>query len=210
VTEMTRIGEAVRAAAEALPATIARSMQDALKVVANAAATKYMIMTRGPRGKDNSLPASNTGVDATRLTWRTGNLARSLVRTDHPDNIQRIYQSVEGGGLDITGEVGTSVKYAAIHEYGGVIPPVSMNITEKMRSFFWVMWYKTKDEKWKFMALKRLMPVINIPTRTIRPRPFLGPASEDVEVRTAIQDLFAKRIPDQIASSMSLSLESRS
>ena len=55
------------------------------------------------------------------------------------------------------------IPYAAIHEYGGKI---NLTITAQMRSFFWAMWYDTKDDKWKAMALtKKTSFQITMPKR---------------------------------------------
>jgi phage gpG-like protein len=42
--------------------------------------------------------------------------------------------------------------YAAIHNSGGII---TIRITAKMRKYFWAMYYKTKNEKYKAMALTK-------------------------------------------------------
>jgi phage gpG-like protein len=47
--------------------------------------------------------------------------------------------------------IGTKgIKYAAIHNKGGVTHP---RVTEKMRGFAWHKWKETKDPKWKAIAL---------------------------------------------------------
>lgn len=53
--------------------------------------------------------------------------------------------------------------YAEIHNEGGTIRLV---ITDKMRKFFWAMWYETQDSRWKAMALtKESSFIISIPQR---------------------------------------------
>lgn len=49
-------------------------------------------------------------------------------------------------------KAGEGLPYAAIHNNGGRI---SIPITLKMRKFFWAMYYKTEDNKWKYMALNQ-------------------------------------------------------
>lgn len=65
-------------------------------------------------------------------------------------------------------DVIVGVIYGAIHEFGGTIP-----VTDKSRAFFWVMFKKTGDEKWKFMAISKksffVMPA----------RPYLRPAVDE-------------------------------
>lgn len=53
--------------------------------------------------------------------------------------------------------------YAEIHNEGGVI---EVTITDKMRKFFWAMWYNTSDVKWKYMALTKKTEIkITVPQR---------------------------------------------
>lgn len=65
------------------------------------------------------------------------------------------------------------VPYAGIHEYGGSF---SIPVTERMRRFFWAMYYKTGEDKWRGMALTKKTSF----KITIRPRPYAEPAFEDV------------------------------
>lgn len=65
------------------------------------------------------------------------------------------------------------LKYAAVHNSGGNIT-VRMIITPKMRKWAWAMWYKTKDARYKGLALtkkKRLTMSVKMPAR-----PFLAPS----------------------------------
>jgi hypothetical protein len=55
----------------------------------------------------------------------------------------------------------SNMPYSKIQNDGGTV-----QITSKMRKFFWAMYIKTKDEFWKGMALKK-------GSFTIKPRPFL-------------------------------------
>ena len=52
--------------------------------------------------------------------------------------------------------------YANIHNEGGDIL-----VTEKMKKYFWAMYYKKKDEYWKGLALKPVGSVIHIPKRQL-------------------------------------------
>ena len=59
--------------------------------------------------------------------------------------------------------VGAGLPYAAIHNEGGTI---TVKVTDKMRKYFWFMFKKTEDEKWKWMALtKEENFTIKIPKR---------------------------------------------
>lgn len=60
-------------------------------------------------------------------------------------------------------EAGAGLPYAAIQNSGGTI---TIKITEKAKRFFWAMYMKTEDEKWKYMALtKKKTLTIAIPQR---------------------------------------------
>ena len=71
-----------------------------------------------------------------------------------------------------------SVKYAQIQDKGGLTSP---EVTDKMRKFAWAMHYKTKDDKWKGLALtKKQMLRIFIP----RSRWFSGPIESVIPLLT--------------------------
>lgn len=60
-------------------------------------------------------------------------------------------------------EISTHIHYAGMHNAGGRI---NLLVTRKMRRFFWAMYYKSNDEKWKAMALtKKKRLSIRIPQR---------------------------------------------
>lgn len=62
--------------------------------------------------------------------------------------------------------------YARIQHDGGTI---RLRVTSRMRKFFWAMFIRTRDEKWKAMALSRKTHfIIKIPAR-----PYLDPALDD-------------------------------
>ncbi len=59
--------------------------------------------------------------------------------------------------------IGTNVPYARIHNEGGVVHP---HVTKKMRGFAWKMYYATKQDKWKGLALTKKETLnIRIPRR---------------------------------------------
>lgn len=58
---------------------------------------------------------------------------------------------------------GSYAPYAEIHNEGGML---KIKITKKSRKYFWYMYKKTNDEKWKRMALtKKDMMQVKIPKR---------------------------------------------
>lgn len=58
---------------------------------------------------------------------------------------------------------GEKLNYAAIHNEGGTI---TVRVTEKMRKYFWAMYYKTQDSRYKWMALtEKGNLTIHIPKR---------------------------------------------
>lgn len=58
---------------------------------------------------------------------------------------------------------GSYASYAKIHNEGGVL---KIKVTPKSRKFFWYMFKKTQNAKWKWMALtKKDMMEVRIPKR---------------------------------------------
>ena len=67
------------------------------------------------------------------------------------------YQGIVGTGVNRK----VSVKYADIQDKGGLTKP---EVTARSRKFFWAMFFKTHDDKWKGMALtKKTMFNVFIP-----------------------------------------------
>ncbi|MEQ9023500.1 MAG: phage virion morphogenesis protein, partial [Pseudomonadales bacterium] len=75
------------------------------------------------------------------------------------------FKTIPGGKV----EAGSDLDYAGIHNKGGQL---KVKVTAKSRRFFWAMWYQTKNDMWKAMALtkKRYMTI------TIPKRQFIGPS----------------------------------
>ena len=64
---------------------------------------------------------------------------------------------------EVTISFGEGLNYAAIHNEGGTI---TVKVSAKMKRFFWYMYKKTQNEKWKWMALtKKETLTIKIPKR---------------------------------------------
>lgn len=110
---------------------------------------------------------------------------------------QKSPQSVERTELSEDGlkmEWGTSHPAGRPNEKGARI-----RVTDKMRRFFWAMWYETGEGGWRGMALSKKTH-FEIPAR-----PHLGPAlrSESHRItryavdrfRTLVQDAAAKHLP---------------
>lgn len=78
-------------------------------------------------------------------------------------------------------EAGRGVKskkgypYAGVHQFGA--GPFNVPITKKSRKYFWFMFFRTGDEKWKYMALtpKQQFSV------TIPARPYMVFQQSDIE-----------------------------
>lgn len=102
-----------------------------------------------------------------------------------------IRSRVDGDG--VTWE--TSEKYAAIHNYGGTI-----QVTAKMKKYFWYKYKATKDDSWKWMALMKVGTQIRIPQRQfLGDHPEVRKRAEAViqrNLQKAAQDLI-KRIKFQ-------------
>jgi phage gpG-like protein len=97
-----------------------------------------------------------------KLGRKSGNLA------------SKIHSKVDQNGNLIDISIGTNVSYAAVHEMG-TDKPIHVSITKQMRKYFWRMFKKTGDDKFKWMALTNKTQ-FNI---NIKPRPFLRPSLED-------------------------------
>lgn len=79
---------------------------------------------------------------------------------------------------------GQGLPYAAIHNEGGIL---NIPITERSRKFFWMMFKKTNDEKWKYMAItKKERMTVRIPKRQ-----FIG---DSYALMQDIDKLFVDRI----------------
>ena len=80
--------------------------------------------------------------------------------------------------------VGEGLNYAAIHNEGGTI---TVKVSAKMKRFFWYMYKKTQNEKWKWMALtKKETLTIKIPKRQ-----FIG---ESETLMNELDKMFIDRI----------------
>ena len=69
---------------------------------------------------------------------------------------------------------GSYAPYAGLHNEGGT---VQIKITVKSRKYFWYMFKKTKDEKWKWMALSKK----NVITFKMPKRQFIGESAKMME-----------------------------
>ncbi len=127
-----------------------------------ASQSRYWITPGGP----------NKNTDPGKLTVRSGRLIRSLSPQGgafHAGEREQI-REIKVSGRKIIGIFGTRVPYAAIHEYGGTLPAMTI-YPQKARALH----FFTKDGREVFA--KRA----NLPPRTIPARPFLGPAAREVE-----------------------------
>lgn len=102
------------------------AIDEIMTLIGQVSTSENMIL---PGGKD--LPVNDT-----KLTTRTGNLARSLLRKTGDFAIHKTYTK------DLIGIKGTSIPYAAIHEYGASLTShpkkpgkISKSFTIKARPF---------------------------------------------------------------------------
>ena len=85
---------------------------------------------------------------------------------------------------EVTISFGEGLNYAAIHNEGGTI---TVKVSAKMKRFFWYMYKKTQNEKWKWMALtKKETLTIKIPKRQ-----FIG---ESETLMNELDKMFIDRI----------------
>ena len=95
----------------------------------------------------------------------------------------------EGDGIRFT----SSEPYSAIHNEGGRI-----RVTDKMRKFFWAKYAETKDEQWKWLALKKVGSTLTIPERR-----FIGDAPE---VKKIVEDRIAENV-DRAGEKIAIELQ---
>jgi phage gpG-like protein len=119
-------------------------------------------VTSAFRSSESDVGTEHTPNGTNTLRVQSGRLFRSFA----PGNPENIFNMRISGGK-ITGEYGTEVPYAEIHEYGGTL---SQDVTDKQKAFFWAMFYKTSEDKYKYMALAKTL------NRKVKARPFFGPA----------------------------------
>ena len=83
----------------------------------------------------------------------------------------------------------SAVPYAAAHNEGAKIP-----VTPRMKKFFWAKYKSTKQDMWKFLALKKVGSVIELPERR-----FIGNGPDTTRlIETVITD-FCKEFGLQLA-----------
>ncbi len=147
-----------------------------IKVIGADALEKIGSLIQGSRERlmeDLVTESKRFGFDAVAIA------KRDYLRGPKPDKIEskgllktRINTETKRSGSIVSTTIGSDVIYARIQELGGTTHP---NVTDRMRKFSWFMFMKTKDDKWKRMALtKKNRLTIKIP-----PRPYLSPAIKD-------------------------------
>ncbi len=175
--EAAQFRKAVRGIARELPRKIAQAMAKSLDLIGDIATTKYMIMTGGAQG------SALRSVHPTKLTWRSRRLALSLKgqsRGRGGGMTREGLRIIRQEGNRWVGRIGTTVPYAARHEFGGTFP-----ISKRQVGFFF---FKSRSapfgerSMWKALAIKGLM---GGSIRTPR-RPFLEPAGRDPATRRGI------------------------
>ena len=83
----------------------------------------------------------------------------------------------------------SAMPYAAAHNEGAKIP-----VTPRMKKFFWAKYKSTKQDMWKFLALKNVGSVIELPERR-----FIGNGPDTTRlIKTVITD-FCKEFGLQLA-----------
>lgn len=119
--------------------------------------------------KSRIAPSTNT-----RLEINTGNLFRSFSR-GAVGNIHKV--NINGGLYEL--EYGSSLPYAAIHEYGGFIRSKG-----NMQKYFWARFADTKNTYFRNLALH----VEKKGGVTIPKRPYFAPALQKFKASTKYQD----------------------
>jgi phage gpG-like protein len=121
------------------------------------------------------LQASNDFGNATLTTIRS-----KYLQGPRPEKLgvgtgnlkSKIRFTAKKNGSDILITFGTDVPYAAIHEFGGETNP---KVSQRMRKWAWFMFYKTKNDMFRRIALTK-KDQFRI---KVKKRPFLRPGIED-------------------------------
>jgi phage gpG-like protein len=134
---------------------------------------------------------------SSKLAINSGNLFRSFSK-GQPGNVFKVSQ--EGDNFEV--EYGSSLKYAAIQEFGGFIKATPVTViksksgrnmnksTYVMAQFFWAKFYQTKQPYFKRLALSvERKGGVNIPAR-----PYFNPAVDRLRNDTK----FASDIKQQV------------
>ena len=132
-----------------------------------------------------------------KLTTYSGALFRSFTK-GQPGNVFKVSQN--GDNFEV--EYGSSIKYAAIQEFGGFIKATPVTViksksgrkmnksTYVMAQFFWAKFYQTKQPYFKRLALSvERKGGVNIPAR-----PYFNPAVDRLRNDTK----FASDIKQQV------------
>jgi len=132
-----------------------------------------------------------------KLTTYSGALFRSFAK-GQPGNVFKV--SEQGNNFEV--EYGSSLRYAAIHEFGGFIKASPLTViksksgrkmnksTYAMAQFFWAKFYETKQPYFKRLALGvEKKGGVNIPAR-----PYFNPAVDRLRNDTK----FASDIKQQV------------
>lgn len=83
----------------------------------------------------------------------------------------------------------SSVPYASAHNEGARI-----TVTPKMKKYFWRQYITTKEEVWKFMALKKVGSTIELPQRQ-----FIGDGPDTARLIDTVIKAFCKEFGLQLA-----------
>lgn len=154
-----------------------RALQDAAAIIGGTATTKYM-----RTGGVDLGPNRQTGPGSLRRGQ--GRLARSLTGARSAQPTEGAVRAAPEGVFDLSPTrngvqltYGSRVPYAGLHEYGGRRP-----VTEKQRGFFWGKYMRSGEDRWKAMALSKVL--------TYPERPYLGPALSDKigDVRQSVEE----------------------
>lgn len=124
--------------------------------------------------------------DTSFIPWpkRKDDLSHKLLSQSYALKDSIKVTKVELETVEIT--AGEGLKYAAIHNNGGTI---KVKVTDKMRKYFWAMYKKTENSRWKYMALtKNDILEIKIPQRQ-----FIG---DSAELDNKIKQLFINRLKE--------------
>ena len=118
-----------------------------------------------------------------RPQWKPKKIddGRSIL-TGRSGKLQREINVMESSRTPNSVSIGSNLDYAKIQNEGGTI-----QVTAKMKKYFWAMYYKTNDEAYKALALRKVGSTITIPAR-----PYLNvPASDYPRIMNQVEKVVA-------------------
>lgn len=157
-----------------------RGLPQVLQQIVKIADTRIGARSVGTYMRNDKAGGRRSPTDSGPLRSTSGALARGVQsrRQGSGGFASNVTTSLTLNSIKFVKEI--LIPYAAAHEFGGTW---TVPVTQRMRSFFWAMWFETKQDIWFNMALtKKTSFTITMPKRA-----YIEPAIQDEEEEIARQ-----------------------